>query len=204
MISSRTKHALAQFLELQGTHVLVLLQKHGMDPAILSGTIVVELIEVLSLITEDQIRALLDEITMTQGDLHYRMSPKYRYDKRWAGLRCCLQLDGYVMEHGQIVPADPSIEEGPPLEDDLTRALHEWSFVEANDVIQKLRDSAESFRRTTPNYNSEAVQVAAWAEAAETLKTFATATRFVAPAEVLVAAGVTLTCAVCDIEAILS
>jgi SAM-dependent methyltransferase len=36
----------------------------------------------------------------------------------------------------------------------------------------------------------EAVQVAAWAEVAETLKTFETPTGFVAPAEVLVAAGV--------------
>jgi len=36
----------------------------------------------------------------------------------------------------------------------------------------------------------EAVQLAAWAEVAETLKTFETATEFVAPAEVLVAAGV--------------
>jgi len=36
----------------------------------------------------------------------------------------------------------------------------------------------------------EAVRVAAWAEVAETLKTFETATGFIAPAEVLVAAGV--------------
>jgi ubiquinone/menaquinone biosynthesis C-methylase UbiE len=36
----------------------------------------------------------------------------------------------------------------------------------------------------------EAVRVAAWAEVAETLKTFETATGFVAPAEVLMAAGV--------------
>jgi ubiquinone/menaquinone biosynthesis C-methylase UbiE len=36
----------------------------------------------------------------------------------------------------------------------------------------------------------EAVRVAAWAEVAETLRTFETTTGFVAPAEVLVAAGV--------------
>jgi hypothetical protein len=36
----------------------------------------------------------------------------------------------------------------------------------------------------------EALQAAAWAEVAETLKAFETATGFVAPAEVLVAAGV--------------
>ena len=36
----------------------------------------------------------------------------------------------------------------------------------------------------------EAVRVAAWTEVAETLRTFETATGFVAPAEVLVAAGV--------------
>ncbi len=38
--------------------------------------------------------------------------------------------------------------------------------------------------------NSEAVQTAAWAEVAETLKGFETATGFETPAEVLVAAGV--------------
>lgn len=36
----------------------------------------------------------------------------------------------------------------------------------------------------------ESVRAAAWAEVAETLRTFETATGFVAPAEVLIAAGV--------------
>jgi SAM-dependent methyltransferase len=44
--------------------------------------------------------------------------------------------------------------------------------------------------RAAVNDCPEAVQVAAWAEVAETLKTFETAAGFVAPAEVLVAAGV--------------
>jgi hypothetical protein len=44
--------------------------------------------------------------------------------------------------------------------------------------------------RAAVNDRPEAVQVAAWAEVAEMLKRFETPTGFVAPAEVLVAAGV--------------
>lgn len=44
--------------------------------------------------------------------------------------------------------------------------------------------------RTVVSGSPEAVRVAAWAEVAETLKTFETPTGFVAPAEVLVVAGV--------------
>jgi len=43
--------------------------------------------------------------------------------------------------------------------------------------------------RAVVNDSPKAIQAAAWAEVAETLMTFETPTGFVAPAEVLVAAG---------------
>jgi SAM-dependent methyltransferase len=53
-----------------------------------------------------------------------------------------------------------------------------------------LMQEAVGVLRAIVSDRPEAVRVAAWAEVAETLKTFETATGFVGPAEVLVAAGV--------------
>jgi hypothetical protein len=59
-------------------------------------------------------------------------------------------------------------------------------------AVQALAMMQEAFGayRAVVSDRPEAVQVAAWAEVAETLKSFTTPTGFVAPAEVLVAAGV--------------
>jgi hypothetical protein len=58
--------------------------------------------------------------------------------------------------------------------------------------MQALEMMQEAFGayRAVVSGSSEAVQTAAWAEVAETLKRFVTATGFEAPAEVLVAVGV--------------
>ena len=59
-------------------------------------------------------------------------------------------------------------------------------------AIQALEMMQEAFGayRAVLSGSSESVQTAAWAEVAETLKNFETATEFEGPAEVLVAAGV--------------
>jgi SAM-dependent methyltransferase len=66
------------------------------------------------------------------------------------------------------------------------------------DVPLRMSSAAEAWKmmreafgayRAVINDSPEAVQAAAWAEVAETLTTFETSTGFVAPAEVLVAAG---------------
>ena len=56
-------------------------------------------------------------------------------------------------------------------------------------VLAMMQEAFGAYRAVVSD-RPEAVQVAAWAEVAETLKTFETPTGFVAPAEVLVAAGV--------------
>jgi SAM-dependent methyltransferase len=68
----------------------------------------------------------------------------------------------------------------------LTLALRMPSAAQALAMIQE----AFGAYRAVVSDRPEGVRVAAWAEVAETLKTFETATAFVAPAEVLVAAGV--------------
>jgi len=59
-------------------------------------------------------------------------------------------------------------------------------------VTEALTMMQEAFGayRAVVSDSPEAVRAAAWAEVAETLKTFETPSEFVAPAEVLVAAGV--------------
>jgi SAM-dependent methyltransferase len=68
----------------------------------------------------------------------------------------------------------------------LALALRMPSAAQASAMLQE----AFGALRAVVSDRPEAVRVAAWAEAAETLKTFETATGFIAPAEVLVAAGV--------------
>ena len=82
------------------------------------------------------------------------MSPRYRYDERFADFERCLQLDGYVIGDGRLLPIDPSIVGAPPLEDDLSRELGESGLPCAGDVAKKLNDSAQAFRSPTPNYNA--------------------------------------------------
>lgn len=59
----------------------------------------------------------------------------------------------------------------------------------AAQALTMMQEAAGAYRAVV-SASPEAVRVAAWAEVAETLKTFETPTGFVAPAEVLVAAGV--------------
>jgi SAM-dependent methyltransferase len=59
----------------------------------------------------------------------------------------------------------------------------------ATQALEMIRESFGAYRAVVSDC-SEAVQKAAWAEVAETLKSFETATGFEAPAELLVASGV--------------
>jgi SAM-dependent methyltransferase len=59
----------------------------------------------------------------------------------------------------------------------------------AAQAVAMMQEAFGAYRAVVSNC-PEAVRVAAWAEVAETLRTFETATGFVAPTEVLVAAGV--------------
>jgi SAM-dependent methyltransferase len=59
----------------------------------------------------------------------------------------------------------------------------------ATQALAMMQEAFGAYRAVVSD-RPEAVRVAAWAEVAETLKTFETPTGFIAPAEVLVAAGV--------------
>jgi hypothetical protein len=64
-----------------------------------------------------------------------------------------------------------------------------WAFSSAAQALAMMQEAFGAYRAVVSD-RPEAVRVAAWTEVAETLKTFETPAGFVAPAEVLVAAGV--------------
>jgi hypothetical protein len=154
MISRRTILSLAQFLALQDfSAIAVLLEKHNIHLRHVRDSLS-SLAASFPHATEENIRALLDEVFRTQGSLRNDVTPRYRYDERFRDLERCLLLDGYVIKDCDLVPLDPTVLENPSVEDDLTEVLKQSGLPEAGAVIQKLIDSAEAFRKTEPNYNA--------------------------------------------------
>jgi hypothetical protein len=153
MFSVRTKLSLGQFLELQEPHILcILLQKHGLvfpseyDALIFSrggfeGA------------ANEQLRGLIDEIVRTRGDLRNQVNPRYRFDERWDDIRHCLELDGYRLDNGGLVPIEPILEGTVPIEDDLTREIRASGLAETEEIIRLLASSGDAFSRVPPDYN---------------------------------------------------
>lgn len=155
MIGSRSRYSLAQFLELQETSfVIVLLSKYNAHISGGIGQLLMALANTFRSQDDDTVLSILDEIMRTSGDLRARINPKYRYDERLADLSRCLQLDGYLIGDKQLIQADPSISDAPPLDDDLTQELQVSGLFNATEIICKINDSSKSFRASTPNYNA--------------------------------------------------
>lgn len=157
MYSQRTKISVGQFLELQSSQIVaLLLQKHGINgyEIVHRDVALGDLVAVLNATSEENIRSLLGEVAGTQGDLRNRVSPRYRYDERFADLKACLMLDGFLLDRRELVALDPSIMEGATVEDDLTRELNSCGLPGAETVIRKLEESAQAFRGSPPNLNA--------------------------------------------------
>ena len=152
-VSKRTKLSLSQFLGLfDGDTVHTLMEKYNIsykddydneisiNDAILQADI-------------KSITSLFEEIVKTDGDLRYRVSPKYRFNERWDELNGCLLLDGFKVESRTINSVEPIIEENSPIEDDLTKEIQLSNLPESEDIINHINRSAQSFLRTEPDYN---------------------------------------------------
>lgn len=159
MIGSRTRHSLAQFLELQESAVsLVLLSKYGVQHLSLSpGQLLYGLLNTFRGLDDRVLLLVLTEIVATTGDLRARVNPKYRFTERMHDLTQCMLLDGYIVQDTKLVPMDPSIADAAPLEDDLITALRNSGALRAQEIIAKIGDSAQSFRATPPDYNAALV-----------------------------------------------
>lgn len=159
MIGTRTRHSLAQFLELQETAVsVVLLSKYDVQHLSLSqGQLLFGLLNTLRGLDDRPLMLVLAEIVATRGDLRARVNPKYRFDERIHDLTQCLLLDGYIVQDTKLVQIDPSIADAVPLEDDLIVALLNSGAPRAQEIIAKIGDSAQAFRATPPDYNAALV-----------------------------------------------
>jgi len=131
--------------------VHVLLEKHGITAWGYSQT---EISEVLSEADRGSIETLIDEVVRTNGDLRNRVSPRYRFDERWSDFEKCLLLDGFKVQEKEILTLEPVIEGAQPLEDDLTNELEISRLSSTDEIIRHIRLSAESFRKSTPDYNA--------------------------------------------------
>ena len=155
MIGLRARYSLAQFLSLQEVEfAIVLLTKHEVRISVEGGDLLRTLTNSIRSQPEEVVLSILDEIIRTGGDLRSRVNPKYRYDERMADLKRCLQLDGHIVSKEGLIPIDPSIDDAPPMDDDLVQALKLSGLPLAEEIIRKINSSAESFRAAVPNYNA--------------------------------------------------
>lgn len=155
MIGSRTRHSLAQFLELHEIDfVVVLVSKHGIHISVENGSVLSDINNCLRSASEEHLLSLVEEIARTSGDLRSRVNPKYRHDERFSDLCRCLQLDGYLLEGKTLTQIDPSIGDAPPLDDDLLQELRTSGLTVAEEIALKINASSESFRSSPPNYNA--------------------------------------------------
>lgn len=161
MFSTRTLISLSQYLELHSSSfVRDLLLKHRIAVHIhewnrYSPGPPAEVIRNDLEAAEGQLlQELLAEMIRTLYDLRCRINPRHRHDLRWADLQLCLRLDGYGISEDGVVPIEPTIGEERSTEDDLTRELQTASLSGTEAILGEIRGSAESFRRSPPDYNA--------------------------------------------------
>lgn len=152
IVTKRTKLSLCQFLDLFGQDVVsILFEKYDVTAW---GYTQTDIGETLSGTDPRALEMLVDELVRTKRDLRNRVSPRYRFDERWDDFEKCLLLDGFKIEGKQVLRLEPVIEAVEPLEDDLTRELEASSLSSINEINHHIRLSAESFRKSAPDYNA--------------------------------------------------
>lgn len=158
MVGLRTRLSLGQLLErYEPPLVSALLTKHGgpdlyQSPGLVFGQ---QLFAAMRGLDGESATSLLAEVVATQGELRQRLKPHYVFDERFRDLTQCLRLDGYeVTQQRELVRLDPTLAESPPVEDDLVKSLLASQAPNRADIVRKINDSAEAYRRATPDYNA--------------------------------------------------
>lgn len=155
MIGHRTRLSLCQFLELQDAALCeVILAKAGIACDLHQQLLLRCLQGAVDSADQHALQIVLDELVRTASDLRARVSPKYRFEERWADLKQCLKLDGYIVDGIQIRATDPSMGDAEPVDDDLLQGLAQCPAPRAGDIIRKINESSDAFRATPPNYNA--------------------------------------------------
>lgn len=153
--------SLAQYLALQTPETLLLLfEKHGLDTSGLEDARryrtdpTLGIRGALEAANDSQIVALMQEIARTEGDLRYRVNPKYRYDQRWRDLMGFLELDRFVVRDAEFRRTEPVIAGAPPLADDLRNELENSGLPRAAEVQRLIDQSVAAFTGADPDYNA--------------------------------------------------
>jgi len=152
ILTKRTTLSLCQFLDLFSQDVIhILFEKHNIRTR---GYSQLEISWALPKADKIAVEALIDEIVATNGDLRNRVSPRYRFDERWEDFCKCMLLDGFKIKEKEVLRLEPVIEVIHPLEDDLTKEIELSSLASSDKIIQHIKLSAESFRKSTPDFNA--------------------------------------------------
>jgi len=152
IISKRTKLSLCQFLSLFTQDIVqILLEKHDVS---VWGYTQIQISEALLEASQEAIGELIDEIVRTNGDLLNKVTPRYRFKDRWQDFERCMLLDGFKIDDKCILKLEPTIESTEPVEDDLSNELNISSLVSSEEVIRHIKLSAESFKKSSPDYNA--------------------------------------------------
>lgn len=156
MITTRTRLSLVQLLAQQDEEsVGTLLAKYGADMPYRGSFFAEGLRQTVQGLPAEQALALAAEAVSTRSALRHPISPKQRFDERFADFGRCLLLDGYaVTEEGALRRADPSLAGAPPVEDDLIAALLASAAPSREEIVLKVQDSAQAFRNAPPDYNA--------------------------------------------------
>ncbi len=162
MLTDRSKASLTQLIDLLPfTWAETLLEKHGVKGRI---DLEYEQYEHRSMLREvrSRLRDAAPQTVLSIADDLVRSKQLYRrkasevglYDVQFQDLDLCLRLDGYLIEDGQLLRVEPILEGDPVIEDDLTRELGQCGLPCAQAVIRSLEESAQSFRRSPPDFNA--------------------------------------------------
>lgn len=158
MVGLRTRLSLGQLLErFEPSITSTLLSKHaGFDIILPHGAAFApELFAAMRTLDSRAIMSLLTEVIAAQGEMRQRLKPHYVFDDRFRDLTQCLRLDGYdVTADRALLRLDPTLAEAPPVEDDLVRSLQASHAPSRDDIVRKIHDSAEAFRKAAPDYNA--------------------------------------------------
>nr|WP_321267737.1 hypothetical protein [uncultured Sulfurimonas sp.] len=147
-LTNRTKLSLVQFLDLQDyQHINILFEKYSLDDTCRN------ILDIRETILDNDISSLLKEIVGTRQALKNRVDSKTSFNERWDELIKCLYLDGYKIEDNKLISIQPYIPGTIAIEDDLTHEILQSNLSKIDDIVKFINESAEAFKKTTPDYN---------------------------------------------------
>ena len=155
MISQRTRLSLVQLLAEQDQGaVATLLAKYGADMPYRGSFFAEGLRQAVQEMPGEQALSLAAEGVATRSALRHPITPKIRFDERFADFERCLLLDGYAVVDRALRRTDPSLAGAPPVEDDLIAALLASTAPSRAQIVQKVQDSAQAFCNAPPDHNA--------------------------------------------------